>query len=972
MPYNVRPSSKYFDPADMRSSSVSKQSSRPQQSSKTAKEGVSSQRESNSLKNQSKSKVKICVAPPYSDQPHEQRREADGKLLLQPKSSGRHHGLCVKGKTKRDDELVKYMSNLPGYLKRMEDGENPQDKAFNVGVLDWARLQQWKYNQNCNNARGTNNGASTSSSLPLKTTKKSSSLSSAAKGGAHAHQSEQHPSLFPRLNSSNKVDLSHGVQPSIKKAVHFQDFDSSSKGNLGQRKTLWTYKSFGKNNADVALKSGRPKVSAQKITSDMGVSSSNLRHYGVELSPKEKVPAWDGEVKKRVEVSQESDRNRRPPSHKIISEAVAYPKLRTYGVSHSSKAKIDCGNVETKKRIEKFQESNSDLGHQNLPGKLESVVLLLPRDFSQKGSMEEPKVLLKENLIETNQNSLSGSFPVENNCYAELCSDIPHSCPLPSKVETKVETYLVSHSRNNGKKWELTSDASYRTPSSNKISSILSEGKDTEQKTVRRHLRANTIENLKILDQEMADMAAMKGRSPSPNRRFSSSLGRMGRSLSLTEGSNVPQLNSTYVSAKSGPVKSEEPASVDDSNRETAKGNNRARSSPLRRILDPLLRSKGSSNPVQEAGSFQPCKESSSYFSSKPINSNYSLLNQRQESSKIRALLQLSIKNGIPLFKFVVDSNSSVLAATMNSLTSTGKDDLGQNYTFYSVDEIKKKSGGWISQGSKVKSCGYAYNVVGQMKVSGSHYPDSDFKNQYIMRESVLFGVEVTQADQASPKYITSKEIAAIVLKLPIESLSHQAKSRDKGTVDKGFTEHLPGGGCTTVIIPSGDHSLPSKGAPSPLIQRWKSGGACDCGGWDDGCKLRILANHNRSSKISTTSNAFSDSTPFELFTPGEEPQQNRPVFSLVPLNKEIYSVEFDSSVSLLQAFFICVTVISCQKSSDLSGVSNFYEAKVFEEEPKPWMNGDGIKKNHPSNIILGGLPGKYAPNPPHSPVGRA
>ncbi|TXG58723.1 hypothetical protein EZV62_016552 [Acer yangbiense] len=954
----------------MRSNSESKQSSKQQQSSKTAKEGVSSQRENNSSKNQSKSKVKNCVAPSFSDQPHEQRREADGKLLLQPKSSGRQHGQCVKGKTKRDDELVKYMSNLPGYLKRMEDGENPQDKAFNVGVLDWSRLQQWKYNQNCNNARGTNNGASTSSSLPLKTIKKSSSLSSAAKGGTHAHQSVQHPSLFPSLNSSYKDDLSQGVQPSIKKAVHFQDFDSSSKGNLGQRKTLWTYKSFGKNNADVALKSGKPKVSAQKITSDMGDSSSNLRHYEDELSPKEKVAAW-GEVKKRVEVSQESDRNRRPPSHNIISEAVANPKLRTYGVSRSLKAKIDCGNVETKKRIDKFQESNSDLGHRNLPGKLESVVLLLPRDFSQKGSLEEPKVLLNENLIETNQNSLSGSFPVENNCYAELCSDIPHSCPLPSKVETKVEPYLVSHSRNNSIKLELTSDASYRIPSSNKISSMLSEGKDTEQKTVR-HLKANTIENLKILDQEMADMAAMKGRNPSPNRRFSFSLGRMSRSLSSKEGSNVPQLNSTYVSAKSGPVKSEEPSSVDDSNREKAKGNNRARSSPLRRILDPLLRSKGSSNPVQEAGSFQPCKESSSYFSSRPINSNDSLLNQRHGSSKIRALLQLSIKNGIPLFKFVVDSNSSVLAATMNNLTSTGKDDLGQNYTFYSVDEIKKKSGGWISQGSKVKSSGYAYNVLGQMKVSGSHYPDSDFKNQYIMRESVLFGVEVTQADQASPKYIISKEIAAIEVKLPIESLSHQAKSRDKGTVDKGFTEHLLGGGCTTVIIPSGDHSLPSKGAPSPLIQRWKSGGVCDCGGWDDGCKLRILANHNRSSKISTTSNVFSDSTPFELFTLGEEPQQNRSVFSLVPLNKEIYSVEFDSSVSLLRAFFICVTVISCQKSSDLSGVSNLYEAKVFDEEPKPWMNGDGVKKNHPSNIILGGLPRKYAPNPPHSPVGRA
>ncbi|KAL5742642.1 hypothetical protein ACOSP7_029374 [Xanthoceras sorbifolium] len=958
MPSNVRPSSKYLDPAaDMRFTSESKHIYKQQQSSKAAKERVSSQHENNSLKYQSK--LKTSVAPPYSDQPYEQRRGADGKL----KSSVKHHEQCVKGKAKKEDELIKYMSNLPGYLKRIDGEENPQDKALNVGVLDWARLEQWRYNQNCTHAQGTNNGASTSSSLPLKTTVKSSSFSSAAQVGTHPHQSEQHPALYPGQNSSYKDGVSQRIQPSTKKAVHSEDFDSSSKGNLGQRKTLWTYKSFGKNNADVDLKSGKTKVSSQKITSDVRNSSSNLRHYGVELSPKEKVTAWDGEVKKRVEVPQESDRNRRAPRHKIISEVVAYPKLRTHGVSHSSKEKIDRGTVETKKRIEKFQESCIDLGHQNLPGKLENVVLLLPREFSQKRSLEEPK--LNENLIETNQNDLSGSFPLEKICSAKLRSDIPHSCPLPSKVKP----YLVSHSRNNSKKLELTSDAFHRSPCSSKNSSMLVEGKDTEQKTIK-HMNAYAIENLKILDQEMAEMAGTKGRSPSPNRRFSFSLGRMGRSLSLKEGSNVPQLSSTYVSVKSGPVKSEVPSSVDNSNREKAKGHNRARSSPLRRILDPLLRYKGS-NPVQEAESFQPCKESSSYFRSRPIKGDESLLNQRHEASKIQALLQLSIKNGIPMFKFVVDNNSSVLVAALNNLASPGKDDLGQNYTFYSVNENKKKSGGWISQGSKVKSCRYVSNVVGQMKVSSSHYPDSDFKNQYIVRESVLFGIEVMQADQASPKFMTSKELAAVVVKLPIESLSHQAKSRDKGTFEKGFTEHLPGGGNTRVIFPGGDHSLPSKGTPSPLIQRWKSGGLCDCGGWDVGCKLRILANHNRSSKMSTSSNAFPDSAPFELFTQGEEPQQNRPVFSLVPLHREIYSVEFDSSVPLLEAFFICVTVIGCQKSSDLSGVSNLYEAKVFKEESEPGMNGDGIKKNHPPNSVLREMPGKYAPNPPLSPVGR-
>lgn len=89
----------------------------------------------------------------------------------------------------------------------------------------------------------------------------------------------------------------------------------------------------------------------------------------------------------------------------------------------------------------------------------------------------------------------------------------------------------------------------------------------------------------------------------------------------------------------------------------------------------------------------------------------------------------------------------------------------------------------------------------------------------------------------------------------------------------------------------------------------------------------------------------------------------------MVPLNKEIYSVEFDTSVSLLQAFFISVTVISGQQLSDLSELSSLYEADALREEPM--MNEKGTKKSSHTNIVLGEMPAKYAPNPPHSPVGR-
>lgn len=47
----------------------------------------------------------------------------------------------------------------------------------------------------------------------------------------------------------------------------------------------------------------------------------------------------------------------------------------------------------------------------------------------------------------------------------------------------------------------------------------------------------------------------------------------------------------------------------------------------------------------------------------------------------------------------------------------------------------------------------------------------------------------------------------------------------------------------TEILIPAGIHGGPRTrvGGPSTIIERWKSGGHCDCGGWDVGCPLTIL-----------------------------------------------------------------------------------------------------------------------------------
>lgn len=88
--------------------------------------------------------------------------------------------------------------------------------------------------------------------------------------------------------------------------------------------------------------------------------------------------------------------------------------------------------------------------------------------------------------------------------------------------------------------------------------------------------------------------------------------------------------------------------------------------------------------------------------------------------------------------------------------------------------------------------------------------------------------------------------------------------------------------------------------------------------------------------------------------------QENRPILSLVPSKDGIYSVEYNTSISRLQAFFICVAVLSSQKVPDLSSVSGVPESRAFDQSDMSGSNGYRVK-----------LPAKYAPNPPLSPVGR-
>ncbi|KAJ7955470.1 DUF3527 domain protein [Quillaja saponaria] len=120
-------------------------------------------------------------------------------------------------------------------------------------------------------------------------------------------------------------------------------------------------------------------------------------------------------------------------------------------------------------------------------------------------------------------------------------------------------------------------------------------------------------------------------------------------------------------------------------------------------------------------------------------------------------------------------------------------------------------------------------------------------------------------------------------------------------------------GDCTTsvnILIPAGLHggSRTRDGGPSSLIERWRSGGHCDCGGWDLGCPLTVLK--SISSKEDTLSKVHmqGEFRSFDLMPQGSK--HYTPTLRMVNVHDGLYFIHFQQSLSALQSFSIAVALI--------------------------------------------------------------
>ncbi|PIN04706.1 hypothetical protein CDL12_22758 [Handroanthus impetiginosus] len=513
----------------------------------------------------------------------------------------------------------------------------------------------------------------------------------------------------------------------------------------------------------------------------------------------------------------------------------------------------------------------------------------------------------------------SGSMP--RNLAGNVEDDIPESTKVRNPTPTRLFNYLSSESGQ-------IKDSQVELSSSEKIrgGNCPSGKEQTKSVPVSPSRKKNLEKNSGSMPRNLAGNVrddipdSTKVRNPSPTRRFSFGISRTGKI---------------------------------------------ANSSPLRRLLDPLTTNRTVKSLSGKRESSVKVKLDSKGCRTDDIGGPLTF-----GSPKVQALLQVSVKNVLPLFTFTVDDCSDILAATVKELSSKEATQRWV-YTFFSFSEMKKKNAHWINQERKDSNHGFVSNIVAQMKVSDVVYTDTNGRRSPRVREFVLSSVGVRDQDLQTSNSLPGDELAAIVIKFSERTggqlnqygskLSRTVRSCSGSRDDNGYESASVDGFSATVILPGGDHGVPSKGEPSPLIERWKSGGSCDCGGWDLGCRLRVLANINQlSPRLNLTKSQF---TAFKLLSQ-EEVEENRPMFIFSPFEDGIFSVEFDSSLNIVQAFSIGIAVLNSRTSTFLS--SNMFGGKISEEITSNGNNSANIFNGSPVEVSA-----KYFSYPPPSPAGR-
>ncbi|PKI66488.1 uncharacterized protein LOC116211120 [Punica granatum] len=795
--------------------------------------------------------------------------------------------------TNEDDELVKYMSNLPSFLKR---GENIQEKTFSVGVLDWGRLEKWQHSHKQTVHKASRYFTSSTSTSSSHSTEASSSHSSRGRSCSPINQRMHQPTLRPSpIASLDEHDVAT-VKPTGENAFVVD------KGN--------------------------------SVLDNYSYSANAALDQTLKLCPEDE--------------REESEKRELNP--KMFQKIEASKDVKGNVVRSCSKEKKEVQLQECKsgETVDLLEQSNAGKSGGELAEWPNRIVILLPRNVPSSGKFEVSQ--LPDSTASSEQKSSAGR---SQGGISGKCLEV-HRAKFDSNfVQIKQRISLDASPT----KLPLEGFCPVPAPARASVSPRTSSNVQMRPSNVAL-LKDDAGKPSKGLDSKTSKASSEKPRSTSPFRRLTIGVGKIVKSSNSKEVPTSSDSSSLQTSVSSCLEKLESSATSPA----------RSRSSPLRRLLDPLLKPKvssynhsdypsrktaasiglgcNSSKGRPDSTVVQPGKAKLDLTGRNSINVDNSHLEKNSGLPMVQALLRVAFKNGFPLFTFAVDNDGDILAATMKECSSSSvKDNRSWIYTFLTIREVKKKNGIWINQGGKSKCHDYVPSVVAQMKVS-----DSRSSN---LREFVLFSVEPRKQNQSSSDFKPNDELAAIVCQIPLRLNPCSVGSGHQGVVSDDMDhEDLVN---TTVILPSGVHSLPSKGGPSSLIQRWRSGGSCDCGGWDLGCQLKVLSGDHHPRERVSSSEAASAADLCVLF-PQVDTQENLPELTLALFKDGIYSIEFNSSLSVLQTFSACIAVLESRKM-----IENL-------EDPNLSVGKSSGVSMHSHN---GDLPGKYISNPPLSPAGR-
>ncbi|CAL4957206.1 unnamed protein product [Urochloa decumbens] len=455
--------------------------------------------------------------------------------------------------------------------------------------------------------------------------------------------------------------------------------------------------------------------------------------------------------------------------------------------------------------------------------------------------------------------------------------------------------------------------------------------------------------------------------------------------------------------------------------------NSKPRSSPFKKMLDPIMKSKsrrspsliekGDPNSITGAGSRKnsmPRKSLLGDFSRTEQASNcqpngeIQCITSALSPAHLQAVLRLDSKNGVQVSEFCVEGLEESISArnwkTVNELNSI--------YTFHSGGK-RSSAAGRISKDGGLN----LPPIVGQLQVSSYLCPEvgkGGIVNK-VITEFVSYDiaharrfVEKTQCTETpqqplgsaidksisgeSPQMINLMdqhkigrnnsdvssscpwseedlyphlEIAATVIEVPF--------SKDKSKEVKNGSSP-----CTVkVVTPSGLHGLPSESEanPSPLLDRWRYGGGCDCGGWDMACPIDVLGNaYDDNWAESITTNA---KHPVELFVQGSK--EELPALSMKANGKGQFLVDFHARLSALQAFSVCISLLHCSEASIAisieKGKHKLYSSSLkllLEEDVRHLIEAvTAEEKKQKKKSLREKAPPSVVLDPPFSPIGR-